>query len=101
MLWCAYVSDIFENRDLMSELENLSRQNTECRVYIEKKRSKTHKVKELIAAHLHTQPRFETICAILERQEELLQQQKALIQQQKELLAHHLRTNKMPNDILH
>jgi hypothetical protein len=85
----------------MSELENLSRQNTECRVYIEKKRSKTHKVKELIAAHLHTQPRFETICAILERQEELLQQQKALIQQQKELLEHYLITNKMPNDILH
>jgi type II secretory pathway predicted ATPase ExeA len=85
----------------MSELEILSRQNTECRVYIEKKRSKTHKVKELIAAHLHSQPRFETICAILERQEELLQQQKALIQQQKELIAHLTKKNKMPNDILH
>ena len=89
----------------MSELEKLSRQNIECRVYIEKKRSKTQYtgVKELIGTHLHTQPRFETICAILERQEELLQQQKALIQQQKELLEHYLsrRTNKMPNDILH
>lgn len=45
-------------------------------------------------------PRFETICAILERQEELLQQQKALIQQQKELIAHLTKKNKMPNDKL-
>lgn len=91
----------------MSDLQKLSIQNTECRVYVENKRSKTQYtgVKELIATHLHTQPRFETINAILERHEELLQQQKALIEQQKELIAHQSKIihgkNKMPNNALH
>ena len=93
----------------MAELENLSRQNTECQLYIEKKRGKTQYtgVKELFATHLHTQPRFETIYAILERQEYLLQEQKALIEQQKVLIEHQIKIiqfgkqNKIPPSTLH
>ena len=72
----------------MSELEQLSRQNMECRTYIETERSKTRYrgVYELIGTHLHTQPRFETIYAILERQECLFRQQEALIEHQKALI---------------